>query len=190
MYHTKYTNNRQSWANPQADPHKSQQPSSSPQHSRTVPISLCRQGSWRRCQPWGSGGHNSSPVVCQCLPWNQIMVHVYALDSDKKQDKLKSCLSPIMRVLLGSIPGWLLRTSSNMAGCGFPITTGSRPAAVATADTMAPVPETRQRVWEKTWNTRWSGGLGPLGPRMGWLWFGCSISHALPLCQSCLALSH
>ena len=52
-----------------------------------------------------------------------------------------------MSVLLGLISGWLLRTSSNMAGCGFPITTGSRPAAVATADTMAPVPEAKRDEW-------------------------------------------
>lgn len=51
-----------------------------------------------------------------------------------------SYLSPIIRILLGSklCERW---TNSNAQGCGLPITTGSRSAAVLTAFTIDPVPK-------------------------------------------------
>ena len=54
----------------------------------------------------------------------------------------KSHLSPIMSVRAGTMPGCLRATISNMNLLGLPSTTGCRPAAVATAATMEPVPGT------------------------------------------------
>ena len=49
-------------------------------------------------------------------------------------------LSPIIKVLAGTIPGCLFWTISNMNLLGLPSTTGSLPEAVLTAATMDPVP--------------------------------------------------
>jgi hypothetical protein len=68
----------------------------------------------------------------------RILLRVFCDLCDKQP--VTTYLSPIMSVLFGSISGWFLLTSSNMALCGFPMTTGSRPAATAMELTMAPVP--------------------------------------------------
>ena len=49
-------------------------------------------------------------------------------------------LSPIMRVLDGSIEGCLFLTMSNINMLGFPNTIGFLPAQVSTAATIEPVP--------------------------------------------------
>ena len=61
----------------------------------------------------------------------------------------KPHLSPIMRVRAGTMPGCLRATISNMNLLGLPSTTGCRPAAVATAATMEPVP-VKQEAGQRT----------------------------------------
>ena len=106
----------------------------------------------RLFQPLMFLSHSFYLKECLCQPWKKdsfTIMRYWRFDYHNVIIFFKTLplvqstiyLSPIIRVLSGTMPGWIAFTASNMYLSGFPKIIGLRQAAVWTAATNAPVPK-------------------------------------------------